>query len=77
MSDENVINLSKKNLHRQISNLLGTESFVTLYVDSDGNLSYIIDSEKIELKDLAFMNQVFKLIVDEIIMDAIKVEPHE
>jgi hypothetical protein len=77
MDDNNILNLKKKNLYRQMANLLGTESFVTFYMEEDGNMSYIIDSEKIDIKELVFMSKVFTLLVDEIVQDAIRVEPHE
>jgi hypothetical protein len=75
--DDNVLNLKKKNLYRQMANILGTESFVTFYMEEDGNMSYIIDSDKIDIKELVFMSKVFNLLVDEIVQDAIRVEPHE
>lgn len=77
MSDDNVLDLKKRNLYRQMTNLLGTESFVTFYMEEDGNMSYIIDSDKIDIKELVFMSKVFTLLVDEIIMDSIRVEPHD
>jgi hypothetical protein len=75
--NDNVLNLKKKNLYRQMTNILGTESFVTFYMEEDGNMSYIIDSDKIDIKELVFMSKVFNLLVDEIVQDAIRVEPHE
>jgi hypothetical protein len=60
-----------------MTNILGTESFVTFYMEEDGNMSYIIDSDKIDIKELVFMSKVFNLLVDEIVQDAIRVEPHE